>query len=617
MKIINNKIFIGVFALFGIMLFAACESYLDKAPETEYSDKEIFGNFFSFQGVIEEMYTCVVDKDKCGAWNNYSFADENVSNQQYPFDQGNYWSNSTYFFGQNVNTTADEAGRSRRVWEYAWFGIAKANLCLEKLEEPGLFTGTQKEYDYLKGQALFFRAWFNFEICRFWGGMPYNKRVLTSESFGSEEFQRLSFRQSALLMCDDFREAADLLPSHWDEGGNSPDNPGALTLGHNKDRPNKIMALGYLGKAYLFAARPMINEEETGSNTFDPELCRMAADAYGEAIAVNDQWKWYELTHMNEYHLQFWEINSLRPGKKEVIFISPPYDWNRVRSSTLPATQPPDLNGGANTDVPAHNLVENFGTADGYPLYDPDTRVWDATNPWKNRDPRFHSVIAADGDKIHNIPGLSTPDSRSQIVEAFTGGYHRDILRPGTVSGYYSKKFSALHPDYIASWHTAIRSYVPYMRLPELYLGYAEAVNWMTNGGPTARSARLAMTAEEAINVVRQRIVNGEQTGIPPIPQKFLVSKEVFFEEIVRERAVEFFMEGHRFDDLRFWNRNHLEEYRYKTVVAGFDRDDDGKPINMRIEVLRTRVAEKKHNWLPIQPTHVQRFYNFQQNPGW
>jgi len=82
-------------------------------------------------------------------------------------------------------------------------------------------------------------------------------------------------------MAQDFRAAADLLPDHWDKSG-----PGQATLGHNKDRINKFHALGYLGKSLLYAASPMINEEATGINAYNPELAAQAAKAFGELLAL-------------------------------------------------------------------------------------------------------------------------------------------------------------------------------------------------------------------------------------------------------------------------------------------------------------------------------------------
>ena len=110
--------------------------------EADISEKDAFGDFTSFQGFIEEMYNCVMDPDKGGAWNNYSFADENLNNKVYAFDIGNYWANEGYFHGRpNVNP-ASLSPRDRRIWDWAWYAIRKANVALEKLEEPGLFEGT-------------------------------------------------------------------------------------------------------------------------------------------------------------------------------------------------------------------------------------------------------------------------------------------------------------------------------------------------------------------------------------------------------------------------------------------------------------------------------------------
>ena len=93
-------------------------------------------------------------------------------------------------------------------------------------------------------------------------------------------------------------------------------------------------------------------------------------------------------------------------------------------------------------------------------------------------------------------------------------------------------------------------------------------------------------------------------------------NKDVFFEEIVRERAVELAFEGQRFDDLRRWNRNYDPRYLEKTAID-FDRGEDGKPINVRERVVIKRAVSKKHNWVPIQTKYTTQYSGFPQNPGW
>ncbi|MBW6481196.1 MAG: hypothetical protein K0B37_17340, partial [Bacteroidales bacterium] len=116
-SIIKYKNFYVVFLVL-FFISTSCEDYLDKAPEASISEKDAYGNFRSFQGFVEELYNCVMDPDKGGAWNKYLFADETLGPNPYQFDLGNYWGNETYFYGRpNVNPSSLE-GRDRRVWEW-------------------------------------------------------------------------------------------------------------------------------------------------------------------------------------------------------------------------------------------------------------------------------------------------------------------------------------------------------------------------------------------------------------------------------------------------------------------------------------------------------------------
>lgn len=604
MKNILNNIHFYICAICLSFLFAGCEDYLDKAPESNYSEKDIFGNFRSFQGFIEQMHGCIADPDKCGAWNNYLFADEILNTSPMNFDLGNYWGNEGYFYGGNINNLPNDTYRERRIWEFAWYAIAAANTALEKIEEPGLFSGTDEEKRLIKGQALYFRGWFYFEICRFWGGMPYVARVLSpSESFDTDEFVRLNFQQTALKMAEDFRAAADLLPNHWDD---CVGEEVRRTVGNNRDRINKFMALGYLGKALLYAASPMINEEATGVNAFDPALCARAADAFGELLKLaTENPKYYSLEPFSNYMNSFQAWGYARPGLAECIVSPTIFDRGRVRWSTQPVYCPNDmgLNAGNTSIVPTHNIIQNYGMANGLPINHPMSG-YDPGDPWANRDPRFYQVIAIDGDKVHNFAGLP------QQLATSRDGYHRRMTN-ATATGYYMWKFSGLRPDLIMSMLDQFMAFCPFLRLAEVYLFYAEAVNFQTGGGPKAHSSTFSMTAEEAINMVRNR------AQLPNIIDEFTVNKDVFFEEIVRERAVELIFEGARFCDLRRWNRNFDPRYLNKTAFD-FDRDPaTGKPVNWTERTVITRVAEKKHNWLPIQVKWTTMFWNFPQNPGW
>ena len=64
--------------------------------------------------------------------------------------------------------------------EHAWYCIRKCNLGLANLD---LMTDcTQEEKNFIKGQLLFFRAWWHEELIAFFGGMPYVDTVLDGAS---------------------------------------------------------------------------------------------------------------------------------------------------------------------------------------------------------------------------------------------------------------------------------------------------------------------------------------------------------------------------------------------------------------------------------------------------
>jgi hypothetical protein len=69
---------------------------------------------------------------------------------------------------------------------------------MEKMTE-----GTQEERNFVKGQLLFFRAWWHEELMQFFGGIPYVDKVLPSDQ--KLTLPRQSFKECAELCAADFR----------------------------------------------------------------------------------------------------------------------------------------------------------------------------------------------------------------------------------------------------------------------------------------------------------------------------------------------------------------------------------------------------------------------------
>ncbi len=606
-----TTIFLSIAAALVIGFTAtSCEDYLDKAPDSDITPADAFGNFTAFQGFIEQEYNIIMGYDKGGAWNRYSFADEDLTISTSNFDTGNWWGSETYFFGKDASggNITDNEGRNRRIWEHSWYGIRVANQALSVLDsEDCPFVGTDEERNLIKGQALFFRGFYYYQICRYWGGMPYITHFIgASEDMTTAEFNRLTAQESFILMAKDFEEAAKLLPNHWNET-----SAGASTTTGNNLRVNKFWALGFQGKALLWAASPMLNEEAGKGNSFNADLAKQAADALGNFFKLCEStgWKYYYLESWQNYDSIFTTWNYVRPGGHEVIMQETLYGRTRVRWSSLGATVPMSLgmNSSASCqDSPTANIIKNYCMANGLPIDDPASG-YDPDHPWENREPRFDKTIVTDGKPIcKNL-------AADRTAQLYNGGRHRNggSYGQGSPTGLLFRKYNLMDENWSTSNVGGIQSHTPYLRMAEVYLMYAEAVNWMTGGGPSAKASNYSMTAAEAFQAVRNR------ANCPALPAKYFADKETFFEQIVRERAVELMMDAHRFDDLRRWNRIADPRYLNKTRYD-FDRGPDGRPVNLREEVQITRVASQpKMNWVPIQVKFTKMYAGFPQNPGW
>lgn len=605
-SILYKLIYVFIIALsLGVV---SCEDYLDKAPESTISDEEAFLNFVNFQGFVEELYCCLPDPSKA-TWNSeWNTADDVLSttNATYrlnsEFDTGNYWNwynngwnNSWLNDPKGAQTEPDEA-HNKGLWPLAWYGIRKCNLGIENLDK---FTGSAEEKNTIEGQLYFFRGFLHFQLMSFWGGLPYINYVLPSS--GKLTLARLNYQQTADSVAKDLARAAELLPENWDLA-----SVGQATLNNNNQRITKSVAYAYLGKNLLYAASPMMNEESTGSNSYDAELCKRAAEAFAKVFKLSEEGTaYYKLQPWSTYSTNFFTISGSNkvPGYPEVLLASPVYTPWKSRWSLVNMYVIPELGGEGGISSPAANYVNNYGMANGLPIDDPDSG-YDPKHPWDNRDPRFYNDIIYDGLKIVES---SSGKEDYRYANLYTGGNYRTESTQSR-SGYLMRKYISLKCNQWDNEWGSIVILPPYLRLADVYLMYAEAV-LHGYGSPTS-SAPGSITAVEAVNVIRTR------AGVPNVADKFLASKETFMEQIIRERAVELSFEGLRWMDLRRWNIAGEQKYKEKTSID-FDRGADGEILNLRETLEVTRVFESRHKWLPLPTDQVNLYPSFGQNPGW
>ena len=653
----------------GSLMLTSCEDYLDKDPDSTVDMNDAFKNFQSFQGYVEEIYNYIPDKEQCYWTTSFNWGEDEIMNTEadwhlcHQIDLGNFWQWQSEISGQDGTYLDGDGGNSGeyayyniRLWPYSWYSIRKCNLGLENLDK--MVDATEEERNLIKGQLYFFRAWWHFELMQFLGGLPYVESSLD----GTEALARLTFQECADKAATDFSKAAELLPIDWDNT-----TIGKQTQGHNQLRINKIMALGYQGKCYLWAGSPLMkNGAQTGgamTYDYDVEYCRKAADVFGELLQLVEtgqtqyglaQFKYediYNHKKSSDATTCFTDIfytmgqSFMMPGSIEAIFRgllpkkSDASGWNAA------ASWGPKVNGIVERDnvihQPTANYVNYYGMANGLPLTDKENSGFDERFPFQDRDPRFYHDIVFDGFKYINAEVSAEDDKKYIYSQLYTGGNVRGALN-GSRTGYFAQKLTP-HTcnkyDRSYDWTPGLRMYIPYMRLADVYLMYAEACAAI-GGAQQASTTYSKLRAVDAINTLRERVGAGHVGGqrynsatrkyegaiIAPI---YVNDKDKFMDEVRRERAVELAFEGFRFYDLQRWlllteapyNKKTSQEFTRVYDDAWYENPEND-PRNAEVkgwreEEILTRNFEAKHYWFPLKQADTYVTMEFSQNPGW
>lgn len=629
--------------------FASCTDYLDKTPDSTVNADEAFKNFTNFQGFVEEVYNCIPNKESNYWCCSFNWGEDEIlntglgdSHETAHFDLGDYryWYSDPQSFLHSDGLNSTSTDKFSHSLEHAWYCIRKCNLGLENLEK--MTDCTQEEKNIIKGQLLFFRAWWHEELMEFYGGMPYVDTVLDGSQ--ALTLPRLSFQECATKCAEDFRAAADLLPNDWDKT-----TIGKKTLGKNDLRITKVCALGYLGKVLLWAASPLNNigakvgaSKNGDTYRYNVDFAAKAADALGEALSeVNSGKTPYALAeykYSNIYDHEAADGSSSnfsdifrttgkgwkQPGSTEAILRAPYIgangsNWNFTKNWGIKINE--IVQHDALIHQPTANYVNYYGMANGLPLDDPESG-FDPKHPFKGRDPRFYHDIIFDGFKyINTTIGKDHPDYQFKYVQMYTGSNLRSSSSQGCRTGYYCQKLvphQANRYDGMYNWGGALQCDLPYMRLADIYLMYAEAGAAVQ--GANYKSNKCNLTAEDAINVLRDRVEAGH------VAAKFAADKQKFMDEVRRERAVELAFEGFRWNDLQRWLL--LTEYPYNIKTSqefkrvgnyDFTKKDprDAEVTGWSEKTILTRDFSEKHYLLPLKQSDVYLYPEFGQNPGW
>ncbi|NJN26921.1 MAG: RagB/SusD family nutrient uptake outer membrane protein [Cyclobacteriaceae bacterium] len=600
-----------IFIAASLFVFSGCEDYLDKSIETDLAIDDVFKNFVNAQGFVEEMYAQMVDYGTAMHWQSYMCLGEDAVGSDtwmfdYRIDEGRYWSwdqndgMGTIFYlnrpwnnPPHPNTNAELPFERSGIWNSSWPGIRKANIVIANVDEL-MVDATQDERNVILGQAYFFRAFFHHELMKFWGPLPYITEVLDATNWQIPRPK--TWNENVELFKSDLKKAAELLPVDWNEMAY-----GQKSLNDNQFRITKGAAWGLLGKHLLFAASPLMKGSKDPYD-YDKQLCIEAVDAFNELFKIAKTGR-YELAAWNNYEEVFYGFNYNYPLGKEMIFSQPGTVAWFPRFLAM-AFQLATHDNQSNMHSPTHNYIHNyFGMNDG--LACEDSPLYDASKPFENRDSRFYKWIVVDGDQLIENLGAATGDNeKHRYAQFYDGGAHRrPTTNVGTQTGYLVKKW---YPRSFNKFDNRIDGMMPFrlhMRYTDVYLMFAEAA--AIAYGPDA-STPAGMSSADAINALRDR------AGMPHVQAIYLANPQKYMDEVRRERAVELSYEGHRWMDVRRWRLGEDMKYKLKTGLR-FDKDH----TYFKEEVIRTKVFDERHYWLPLPQGYTELYPGFDQNPGW
>lgn len=523
-------------------------------------------------------------------------------------------------------------------------GIRDCNIFLENVDKvPDI---DSREKIKWAAEVKFLKAYFHWYLLRMYGPIPIvDENMPISADIDEVAVYRQPVDSCFTYVVNLIDEAAADLPDILDR---SASEMGRIT------RP---IALAIKARVLMTAASPLFNGNEDYSNfadkrgislfnsEFDENKWQVAADACREAIdAVENVGA--KLYHFNPEV----DIYNIGPELKTQMDIrnaicekwNSELIWGASNSLAVSiqsygqASVDPSVpvsgsaqNGHNATSAPPLKIAEMFYTKNGVPI-DEDID-WDYENRYDlrtadeedylfikpgyttstlnfEREPRFYADLGFDGGTWYG-QGRFDQDNMWHLegkLGQYSGRIGGELY---SITGYHPKKIvnfiNTIEPNGVYT----VRGYPwPIIRLADLYLYYAEALNEI--GGPSEEVFHW-------IDLVRERAgiapVKEAWTNHSKTPGKF-ETKDGLREIIHHERLIEMAFEGGRYWDLRRWKeaKKTLNE-----PIFGWDiGQQDALSYYQPILLFNQSFSTRDYLW-PIKEQDLIDNKNLVQNPGW
>ncbi len=479
-----------------------------------------------------------------------------------------------------------------------WFGykgwdfLRTINVGMDNYDRVPISDDKKNKYI---GEARLFRGWFYADKVSKFGNVQW---VDTELNIDDEDILYGGRDDRDMVMgkvLEDLNFATTWLPDNWGDGN----APGRL---------NRWCALLVKARVCLFEGTW---QKYHGGSNADMWLTE-AANATKE-LMDNGPYSLYQSGDPSNSYNAIHRMKDLS-GNPEVLY------WRRYEAGIFTnhvQSYHRGYVGGA-----TKSMVEDYLCTDGKPITISPLYKGDAVyeDIFENRDPRLRQTILYPADQpIYQYGNHDFDVYPYPRIQGMSGGQ-------SSTTGYHIIKVfehDAAYASYNSSSTPAI-----ILRYAEALLIYAEA------------KAELGTIAQEdldvSINLLRDRV------GMPHLmmdvemdPRYANDGVSALISEIRRERRVELFMEGFRYDDLRRWGQGkklEVKDYGMRWDAANRNMIDPNGEVTIGVGMVdgveylevykgtdfETPVFDESKNYLwPIPVNSLAQNPALGQNPGW
>jgi hypothetical protein len=529
-----------------------------------------------------------------------------------------------------------------------WRGIRDCNIFLENIDLVPDITPYEKVR--WVAEAKFLKAYYHYYLLKCYGPIPVTDVNLPISS-GVDEVKvyrepvdRVVEYISGLML-----EAAQDLP-----------DVNQVMEGTQAGRIDRLGALSIHAELLLTHASDLFNGnqsyagevnklgEQLFNQTYDPNRWKIAADACKELIELchAQNKELYDLTDPvtliapKPLQLQTTYRQAICDSwNSELIWGSTNNDCDALsRAAHARIVHLVNVGNVTSMWAPTLKLAESYYSSNGVPIS--EDREW-MQNGWYNRryevreapssgvpevyyvkegertaylhynrEPRFYASIGFDRG-IYYGSGYYDFNSNVKHCLWFFGEYGGFTHATGSsVTGYCAKKMHSFHCTLQEQGFSLEYYPFPIMRLANVYLMYAEALNEFYGPNEPEIFTYLDMIrARAGLEGVRESWTKYSTNPTKPY------SKEGLREIIRQERGIELAMEGKRFWDLRRWKK--IEELNIQPQgwnAFGTTRED----FYVVTDIARTRLSFTTRDYFwPLSEDAVINNPNLNQNYGW